>query len=203
MKVLFLNKDRSDLINIDNLVKTYTQGIEWYVTNDTNCFQKIIKTVAINIIAICVMNHDAKIQNYIKLLQNIKQRTPIVILTHKRNLSLFSNYKIHAIIPVSVGASSIISIFKSVASGMCCFPEGFLCLKKNSDEKQNLSARQIEILKLTAEGKSNKTIGRILNISTGTVKSHLETIFNRLNVKNRHQASRVYLDGLQPLQDDV
>ncbi len=40
-----------------------------------------------------------------------------------------------------------------------------------------------------AAGESNKEIGRALNISTGTVKAHLESLYRRLEVKNRIHAS--------------
>ncbi len=46
-----------------------------------------------------------------------------------------------------------------------------------------MSAAQI------AAGESNKEIGRALNISTGTVKAHLESLYRRLEVKNRTQAA--------------
>ena len=52
-----------------------------------------------------------------------------------------------------------------------------------------LSARQREILTMLASGESNKEIGRALNISTGTVKAHLESLYRRLDVKNRTQAA--------------
>ena len=42
---------------------------------------------------------------------------------------------------------------------------------------------------MLAAGESNKQIGRLLNISTGTVKAHLESLYQRLEVKNRTQAA--------------
>ena len=42
---------------------------------------------------------------------------------------------------------------------------------------------------MLAAGESNKEIGRALNISTGTVKAHLESLYRRLEVKNRTQAA--------------
>jgi DNA-binding NarL/FixJ family response regulator len=47
-------------------------------------------------------------------------------------------------------------------------------------------------LSLLANGGTNKQIGRALNISAGTVKVHLESIFHRLQVNNRTQAARLY-----------
>ena len=51
-----------------------------------------------------------------------------------------------------------------------------------------LSAREIDVLKLIAEGKSNKEIGSKLFISEGTVKSHVKGIFAKLNVISRTEA---------------
>ncbi len=51
-----------------------------------------------------------------------------------------------------------------------------------------LSAREIDVLKLMAEGMSNKEIGSKLFISEGTVKSHVKGIFAKLNVISRTEA---------------
>jgi LuxR family maltose regulon positive regulatory protein len=51
-----------------------------------------------------------------------------------------------------------------------------------------LSARENDILKLIAEGQSNKEIARNLAITPETVKSHVKHIFTKLNVEKRAQA---------------
>jgi DNA-binding NarL/FixJ family response regulator len=51
-----------------------------------------------------------------------------------------------------------------------------------------LSPRQREVFTLLAQGLSNKSIARQLNVSEGTVKSHVATIFDVLNVHNRVSA---------------
>lgn len=61
---------------------------------------------------------------------------------------------------------------------------------------RSLSARQREILTMLAAGESNKQIGRLLNISTGTVKAHLESLYQRLEVKNRTQAAMMLNDAI-------
>ena len=50
---------------------------------------------------------------------------------------------------------------------------------------EKISARQIDILTLTAEGYSNSDIALAQNIAEVTVKYHLNAIFNILKVKNR------------------
>jgi DNA-binding CsgD family transcriptional regulator/DNA-binding transcriptional ArsR family regulator len=51
-----------------------------------------------------------------------------------------------------------------------------------------LTDRQQQILKLLSAGASNKEIADKLSISLGTVKQHLNTLYKRLNVRNRAMA---------------
>jgi DNA-binding NarL/FixJ family response regulator len=51
-----------------------------------------------------------------------------------------------------------------------------------------LSPREIEVLQRMAVGKSNKEIGAELFISEGTVKTHIKSIFNKLDVVSRTEA---------------
>jgi len=51
-----------------------------------------------------------------------------------------------------------------------------------------LSRRETEILSWVAHGKTNAEIGAILGISPRTVQKHLERIYGRLGVENRHAA---------------
>jgi LuxR family maltose regulon positive regulatory protein len=48
-----------------------------------------------------------------------------------------------------------------------------------------LSERELEVLYLLAQGKSNREIGDALYIAVGTVKKHLSNICGKLAVKNR------------------
>ncbi|MEG3086870.1 response regulator transcription factor [Sphingomonas sp. PB4P5] len=52
----------------------------------------------------------------------------------------------------------------------------------------SLTAREIAVLRLVAEGKSNKTIAWDLTISDDTVKAHLRSIFSKLDVNDRTHA---------------
>ncbi|HQT30926.1 MAG TPA: response regulator transcription factor [Thiobacillus sp.] len=57
--------------------------------------------------------------------------------------------------------------------------------------KTLLTERQMQVLRLLAEGKPNKLICRELDIETGTVKAHIATIFRVLDVVNRTEAVTV------------
>ena len=51
-----------------------------------------------------------------------------------------------------------------------------------------VSKRELEILNLLAEGNSNQEIATKLFVSLSTVKTHLQNIFEKLEVKRRTQA---------------
>ena len=54
-----------------------------------------------------------------------------------------------------------------------------------------LTGRELEVLLLLARGKSNREIGADLGISETTVKSHLRSVFTKLNVLSRTEAIAV------------
>jgi DNA-binding NarL/FixJ family response regulator len=65
-----------------------------------------------------------------------------------------------------------------------------------------LSARELEVLNLVAQGASNRAIGKALHISEATVKSHLIHIFSKLDVANRTAAvTAAVRQGLLQLDD--
>jgi PAS domain S-box-containing protein len=63
----------------------------------------------------------------------------------------------------------------------------------------SLTGRQVEILRMAADGTPNREIGRRLGLSEGTVKQHMTRIFRRLGVQNRTEAvARLGLAGRLP-----
>ena len=61
--------------------------------------------------------------------------------------------------------------------------------KKPSWVEHDLSEREITVLRLVAEGKTNKEIANSLDLSEKTVKNHVRNIFHKLQVYDRTQAA--------------
>jgi DNA-binding NarL/FixJ family response regulator len=70
-----------------------------------------------------------------------------------------------------------------------------------SETPGGLTRRELEILRLVAEGHSNSQLARMLWVTEQTVKFHLSNVYRKIRVSNRTEASRwAQLNGL--LQDD-
>lgn len=69
--------------------------------------------------------------------------------------------------------------------------EAALAPRGGPGDPSGLTAREIEVLRLVAEGLSNRTIGERLVISEKTVGRHVSNLFCKLGVHNRAQATRI------------
>lgn len=58
----------------------------------------------------------------------------------------------------------------------------------SSFERCKLTCREMQVLSLVAQDKSNGDIGRELGISESTVKIHLSNVFSKLGATNRNEA---------------
>ena len=58
-----------------------------------------------------------------------------------------------------------------------------------SNKQAELTSRELEIVKLIAQGKTNKEIARELNITEATVKVHVKNLLKKLSLKSRVEAA--------------
>ena len=59
---------------------------------------------------------------------------------------------------------------------------------RRADDRPVLTPREMDIIRLAADGHSNAEIGLRLHVSTATVKTHLQHIFKKLEVSDRSAA---------------
>ncbi len=62
-------------------------------------------------------------------------------------------------------------------------------LQKDQDGVADLTRREMDVLRLVVEAKTNGEIGMMLGISEKTVEKHLDTIFRKLGVASRVEAA--------------
>jgi len=79
----------------------------------------------------------------------------------------------------------LLEAIRKVHAGATCIPPSLVAKLAAGMSNESLTGRELDVLALLARGKSNKEIGTNLYISETTVKSHLRSIFTKLNVLSR------------------
>ena len=86
------------------------------------------------------------------------------------------------------------SVLEPLSSQLQGMFTGFITRENNGSDLMNeartrLSRRQMEVLKLLGQGKTNKEIATALFRSPNTIKLHVSAILARLKLKSRVQAA--------------
>ncbi len=101
--------------------------------------------------------------------------------------------------PKTASRDYLLEAIRKVADGIPYMPNGitlklFQALQKNKlvqvndDSQITLTARQLEVLTLMAEGHSDNYISQVLHLEESTVRAHIHQLIQRLGLENRTQA---------------
>ena len=85
--------------------------------------------------------------------------------------------------------SDMIEAIWAVHAGKRYFPRHIASRLAERMMRTNLSARELEVLVLIARGLTNKEIGSALQISGNTVRNHVNSIIDKLEVADRTEAA--------------
>ena len=88
----------------------------------------------------------------------------------------------------SVQREELTQAIRKAASGRRHITPEVATLLAEGMSRSRLSTRELDVLRLLAEGRSTKEIARTLELGPGTVKIHLAAIFRALNAHNRTEA---------------
>jgi DNA-binding NarL/FixJ family response regulator len=137
----------------------------------------------------------------------LSARTRIIVLTASEGIQ-------HGLMALGLGARAIVqkrfaietlmTAIRAVAEGLVWMPptvQAALALRERSRSRQ-LTARESEIVRLVASGMRNAEVAERLSITESTVKTHLNNVFQKLDLRDRleltHYAIRT---GLVAVQD--
>jgi len=91
---------------------------------------------------------------------------------------------------VRQGAGGQAVLSREIARGLIAHVRASADAAREADARRPaFTAREVEVLKLIADGADNATIGRQLSISPHTVKQYVTNIFEKLGVHSRVQAA--------------
>lgn len=98
-----------------------------------------------------------------------------------------------------IGADDLVAVVRDLAAGRTYVSPGLagrvlVALRARpatvpADPLSVLSKREEDILALVAQGKSNKEVGRLLDLQEKTVKHYMTSILQKLHLRNRVEAA--------------
>lgn len=189
----------------DTLRQTFTD-VTIHEAENTSAILDLLNTEqGFSVAMVDLFMPDTNGFSFLRKLCNHYPELPVIVLSaseNPRHVAKALDSGAVGYIPKSASKEVMISAIRLVLSGGTYIPgeirqlpehkalggpdeTGPVDLQKSS---RNLTARQLEILKLLAVGRSNKQIARDLNLSENTVKVHVSAILKTLNLDNRTQA---------------
>ena len=99
----------------------------------------------------------------------------------------------HAYLLKDIPREEFLQAIRAVHHGEYCIPPAVGARLAQRMPQDELSSRELEVLKLIVEGMSNKEIAATLAITESTVKNHVNSLLSKLKVKDRTQAATTAL----------
>ena len=124
-------------------------------------------------------------------------------LDHRAILILTHN---HALSPVALASSSLSGVVldHNIGGPTCVLVEALRAVNRHQrfidpelsssgtsrvDDRDKLSERELEVLKLVADGMSNREVATQLFLAPTTVRDHVQSVMRKLNVRSRTAAA--------------
>jgi len=165
------------------------------VTAQFSCGEEVLAAYRPGLAAIVLMDLRLPGMGGVEAILGLHARDPairvIVLTTYEADEDVFramqSGAKSYLLKDMST--EEIAGTIRSVHRGGTELPPRIAERLAARAQRQDLTAREQEVLELLVRGRSNKEIGAQLFISDETVKSHLKTLFTKLNVRDRTDAA--------------
>ncbi len=201
MKILIADDHELFLKGLELILQDLEDNIQLKLAhNYTEVFQILQNETDFDLIVTDLAMPGANWLDALTKIHNLTPEIPIVILSAvfdseivQKTIELGAS----AYLPKTSSNGIILNAMRLVLSGgvyippellnsSVCIEENILSQLKNKDsERETLTPRQLDVLKLIAKGCSNKVIAHELGLTEGTVKLHVTALLKALNVYNR------------------
>jgi len=161
--------------------------------------QKIVKKQKPNLAIIDLCLVDGQVHEFIKALRTSSPETTCIVASYiEEDKDIFQALKAGAkgyllkdkeqdqILKHLV---NILDGQPTVAPAIAYQMLGYFHQQPNFDNDVQLSNRESEILKLIASGHKRAEVAEVLNITLNTVATHLKTVYSKLNINSRAEAT--------------
>jgi len=162
----------------------------------------VLEAEDIDMMILDLMLPGTKGQTFLPLVRRRFPTVPVVILSALDDAETVSRVMkdgASGFVSKSGSSTELLEALRAVLSGEIYLPPKLRKLTKNSESAQGerkplaqrfgLTAAQVRVLELVAEGCSNRRISELLGLTEGTVKIHVSAIMKAMGVSNRSEAA--------------
>ena len=124
-------------------------------------------------------------------IQSLKLPSKVIVLTifeSERDVHLALKSGARSYLLKDTPRPVLLETIRQVHRGETCIPPRIGQKLAENMSHRTLSKREMEILKLVADGRSNREIGHQLGITEGTVKTHTKSVLSKLHAPGRTAA---------------
>ncbi len=196
----FIIADNQELSRyaVAQIVRNYnlSVGVEAIGVSNASELRKELKQNDNAVVVIDIANFDLPRTEDLVILQGEHSKTSWIILAAEMTefmVRRLSGWQCFSFVLKECRLEEIVSALRLAQTG-----ERFICHQvmdilltpqdKNQDTEQ-LTQTEIEVLRLTAQGRSVKEIASIRNSSTHTIISHKRNIFRKIGVNTSYEAT--------------
>lgn len=108
--------------------------------------------------------------------------------TSGQDVALAREYGADGFISKTIHSDEIHKALSALLRGQGWFPDEVADAQGQADARAALTAKQMEVLALLAEGLSNRAIGKRMAVSENTVRTHVSAVLYQLRVNSRAEA---------------
>ncbi|VAW94247.1 hypothetical protein MNBD_GAMMA21-2067 [hydrothermal vent metagenome] len=198
LQSIFVLEDNPASI-LANIAASQYPNAELFQPNSVDNAQKIIKKNKPDLIIIDLSLIDDEITEFINAVKINSPKSTCVVASHiEEDKELFLALKAGAKgyllkdkeeDQILKHLINILDGQPTVAPAIAYQMLGYFHRQPNFENQEALSDRESEILKLIASGHKRASVAEKLSISLNTVATHLKTIYRKLNINSRAEAT--------------
>lgn len=141
-----------------------------------------------DVVLLDLMLPDADGASVVKALLNERRRIKIIVIsssTAEEDVRTCMQAGARGYILKGAPSEEIFAAIRRVSQGLIFITQYAAEILAATSYVERLTDREQRVLELIVAGKSNKEIGRALGIGTGTIKTHVHNILEKLQVRDR------------------
>jgi len=197
LKILLIDDHQLFLEGVRYVLSSLRDGVEVdEATNANRGLQLIDRGAAYSLILVDIELPGLNGFAFLEALRERKSVIPAVVLsssTDARDMYQAIHNGALGYIPKAYSSNQMLDALNQILMGHIYIPEEYQekvnSLIRQGDTHQNLdpelSERKLQVLKLLAEGYSNKELAMVLGVTEAAIKSHIGDLLRLFQVKNR------------------